>query len=39
MPHLTLTPGVGVYMERTGHSLDVERPRYWATHIVQFLHL
>jgi hypothetical protein len=39
VPYLTLTPGLGIYAERTGHSLDVERPRWWARTILQFLYL
>jgi hypothetical protein len=34
-----MTPGKALFLEKTGHSLDNERRRYWAQQIVQFLKL
>src|SRR4030095_7759792 len=36
---LSLTPGMARYLNQTGHSLDSERPRYFARKMDEFLGL
>lgn len=38
-PLMTMTPGKALFLERTGHSLDNERPNYFARQIIEFLGL
>jgi hypothetical protein len=38
-PYMTMTPGKALFLDKTGHSLDNERPGFWAQQIVQFLRL
>ena len=38
-PYMTMTPGKALFLDKTGHSLDNERPGFWAHQIVQFLRL
>ncbi|MCI0537091.1 MAG: hypothetical protein L0Z50_17890 [Verrucomicrobiales bacterium] len=38
-PHMTMTPGKALFLDKTGHSLDNERRSYWAQQIVEFLRL
>jgi len=37
-PHM-LTPGKALFLDKTGHSLDNERRRYWAQQVIAFLGL
>jgi len=36
---MTLTPGMARYLPVTGHSVDSERPRYFARKLDEFLGL
>ena len=36
---MTLTPGMARYLPVTGHSVDAERPRYFARKMDEFLGL
>ncbi len=36
---MTMTPGKALFLDKTGHSLDNERPNYWARVVVEFLAL
>jgi len=38
-PLMTLTPGKALFLDKTGHSLDNERPEFWARQIMEFLGL
>ncbi len=38
-PLMTMTPGTALFLDKTGHSLDNERRRYFARQIVEFLGL
>ncbi len=38
-PLMTMTPGKALFLDKTGHSLDNERPTYFARQIIEFLGL
>ena len=38
-PLMTLTPGKALFLDKTGHSLDNERPEFWARQVMEFLKL
>ena len=37
IPFLNMTPGQALILDKTGHDLSNERPRYWARKIKDFL--
>ena len=37
VPYMTETPGKALFLQETGHSVDVERREYFAREIIQFL--
>jgi pimeloyl-ACP methyl ester carboxylesterase len=37
VPYMTETPGKALFLQETGHSVDVERREYFARQILQFL--
>ena len=36
-PLMELTPGKALYLDKTGHSLDNERKKFWAQQILDFI--
>jgi pimeloyl-ACP methyl ester carboxylesterase len=38
-PYMTKTLGKALFLQKTGHSLDGERPTFWAQQIIEFLRL
>jgi hypothetical protein len=38
-PHMTMTPGMALFLDKTGHSLDNERRTFWAQKVFDFLGL
>ena len=38
-PHMIVTPGKALFLDKTGHSLDNERRSFWAREVFKFLGL